>query len=597
MVAREVADAVDRWTWRCIAKQQQWGSLSTGCAMQGIRLALQAASTPAPVRSSIISVVTGALPTVSESRTLDYRRAAAQADSHESAPTADSHESAHRPRRRRSANPKCFTTGERPHRPTLTSQPPDSAVVRCPACLAPDPDYAHMWWECCITHNDRRQYWSSAIPSVPHSVQDVRLWQGRGLLPPVLQPARIQQPLRRDDVCWDILPPSGVLTGTLYTDGSAIHGNFRLARRGGWGLSMIADESSRISGAAYGPLPTFTQTAGCAELYAALMALRLSAPPIVIATDYELLIRGWESGPGSYTQPQSKSAECWKLFWAYVAEYGRDNITIRKVAAHKSFQAVQDGHISFRDWCGNHKADLMAKQGAAMHPCNSQLVQQELQQIQQQRQHILYLGWLNASLLATGASAVWSQHVTTDLELIAASGTERRSATVQASIVGVSSGNSGSAVFERAPDYQGDPHNVEACVLRLSPPSAALAPSSPSEEPQRAVSHETALVHSADSHELACTTGVPEPIEDGGPFVPGEIHPTHHMMQLEFYVFCGVCGVYAKQIRRSQLHLPCLRAPKNRYAKIARDKFLGGQEPHGRSWRKTQCPPMRLDAD
>ena len=133
---------------------------------------------------------------------------------------------------------------------------------------------------------------------------------------------------------------------------------------------------------------------------------------------------------------------------------------------------------------------------------------------------------------------------------------------------------------------------VQRC---LSLPSAATATSSPSEEPQRAVSHETALVL-ADSHESARTTEEHE-ITDGGPFVPGMIHSTHHVMQLDAYVFCGVCGVYAKQIRRSQLHQPCLRAPKNRYARIARDKFLGGQEPHGRTWRKCEYPPTRLDAD
>ena len=417
VVAREVAAAVDRWTWRCIAKQQQWASLSTGCTLQGIRLAIQSPSTPAPVRSSIISVITGALPTVSESQTLDIRREAAKADSHESAPSADSHELADQPRRRLKSIKRTQSKVKLPdldqYRAVADSH--ESAAVRCPACLAPDPDYAHMWWECCLTHNDRRQYWNDTVRPLPGSVQDDRLWLGRSLLPSVLQSARIKQPLQKDDVCWEILPPAGFLTGTIYTDGSAIHGNFRSARRGGWGLSMIADESSRISGAAYGPLPTFTQTAGCAELYAALMALRLSTPPIVIATDYELLLLGWETGPGSYTQPQSKSAEAWKLFWAYVEEYGRDNITIRKVAAHKSFAAVQEGQISFRDWCGNRKADEMAKKGAALHPCNSQLVQQELQQIQQQRQQILFIGWLNARMLATGASAVWSQPAITAL--------------------------------------------------------------------------------------------------------------------------------------------------------------------------------------
>ena len=55
---------------------------------------------------------------------------------------------------------------------------------------------------------------------------------------------------------------------------------------------MIGGAGSNIDGAAYGPLPTFTQVAGSAEVYAAYMALRLSKPPVIIATDYEQLVTG-----------------------------------------------------------------------------------------------------------------------------------------------------------------------------------------------------------------------------------------------------------------------------------------------------------------
>ena len=80
---------------------------------------------------------------------------------------------------------------------------------------------------------------------------------------------------------------------------------------------MIGGAGSNIDGAAYGPLPTFTQTAGSAEVYAAYMALRLSKPPVIIATDYEQLVTGWEAGPGTFTQASSRGGEAWKLFWKY----------------------------------------------------------------------------------------------------------------------------------------------------------------------------------------------------------------------------------------------------------------------------------------
>ena len=98
-------------------------------------------------------------------------------------------------------------------------------------------------------------------------------------------PRKLQQPLTADQVQWDLVPQDGYLCGTLYADGSAIHGECRSARRGGWGISMIEGDGGRIDGAAFGPLPTFTQTAASAEVYAAYMALRLSKPPIIIATD------------------------------------------------------------------------------------------------------------------------------------------------------------------------------------------------------------------------------------------------------------------------------------------------------------------------
>ena len=122
------------------------------------------------------------------------------------------------------------------------------------------------------------------------------------------------------------------------------------------------------------------------------MALRLSKPPVIIATDYEQLVTGWETGPGTFAQASSRGGEAWKLFWDYAGGYGRDNIQVRKVAAHKALRAVTEGQITFRDWCGNKKADEMAKRGANLHPCNRALVQAEVQQVQQQHAQFSTLG-------------------------------------------------------------------------------------------------------------------------------------------------------------------------------------------------------------
>ena len=78
---------------------------------------------------------------------------------------------------------------------------------------------------------------------------------------------------------------------------------------------------------------------------------------------------------------------------------------------------------------------------------------------------------------------------------------------------------------------------------------------------------------------------VVEEVEEGP---PGTIHPPHQLMQIEAHTFCAVCGVDGKQLRRSALHLRCLRMPKNRYAGMARDRLMSGMVPHGRSWQQSE---------
>ena len=170
---------------------------------------------------------------------------------------------------------------------------------------------------------------------------------------------------------------------------------------------------------------------------------------------------------------------------------------------------------------------------------------------------------------------------------------------MHAAVRGASSGNSGSAVSERAPDYLCDPLDEAGCVFSLSLHAAAAATQEAQTE-ERPAPESLPRAFLADSHESAHlgATGVistSAPVDT--PNQPGNIHSTHYMLQVDQYVFCGVCGVYAKQIRRSQLHVPCPRAPKNRFARIARDKLLEGKEPEGRGWRCTQAVVQPLAAD
>ena len=78
---------------------------------------------------------------------------------------------------------------------------------------------------------------------------------------------------------------------------------------------------------------------------------------------------------------------------------------------------------------------------------------------------------------------------------------------------------------------------------------------------------------------------------------PGKIHSTHQVMETQSYVFCCICGSYGKQLRRSQLHVECPRQPRNRYAAIARNKLMLGEEPFGRAWKKVSDPAKLYLAD
>ena len=45
--------------------------------------------------------------------------------------------------------------------------------------------------------------------------------------------------------------------------------------------------------------------------------------------------------------------------------------------------------------------------------------------------------------------------------------------------------------------------------------------------------------------------GSPDVVDEAEEGPPGTIHPSHHLMQIEAYTFCAVCGVYGKQLRGS----------------------------------------------
>ena len=84
---------------------------------------------------------------------------------------------------------------------------------------------------------------------------------------------------------------------------------------------------------------------------------------------------------------------------------------------------------------------------------------------------------------------------------------------------------------------------------------------------------------------------------EDAPLLPGCVHSSHLVFETKHYVFCALCGTYGRQLRRSQLHTVCPRRPRNRFASIARDRLMVGDEPVGRSWARVSPPAVPYSAD
>ena len=417
-----------------------------------------------------------------------------------------------------------------------------------------------MWWDCPLTHDARWRYFNaSSLPrgggdDLPAEARE--LWSDRALLPTCLN-GSLKPPRRDDAVHWERWPRSGFVEGTVYTDGSGLRGSHPRAARAGWGFVSSREDGTCLNAAACGPLPTFTQTVGCAEIYAAAMALRHPAPlqPITIATDYARLVKGWERGAHAYTGPRSRCAEAWKAFWHSAIDFGLQYIQVRKVPAHRPYSDVVAGRLQFCDWYGNQQADLMARQGAAMHPCNAELVSDEDRNSTAQYQQGHYIAWVNALLQWSEANQEWYQP-----EL-----SEWWTTLLRASEGCASTGVSGKAGFDRAPEPQ-----------RGDPPHPAMGDSAGRGTPAEGEDVPTASVFRETSPEEQAS-------RDG-------IHPTHVPYQTTRYTFCGICGTYGKHLKKTQLHKECPRKPKNRWATAGISRLMTGLEPDGLDTQRRATP-------
>ena len=408
------------------------------------------------------------------------------------------------------------------------------------------------------------------------------LWAQRGLAASPL--TRLKPPCRDPLVVCSIRPPDGVISGTVYTDGSGVHTRRSDTSRAGWGICS-ADTSGRITSAAHGPLPLFSQAVGSAEIYAAAAALRMAMPPLELVTDYQRFHDGWHLGYGAYTGDASRCGEAWRLFWAAAQDFGLSHISVRKVPAHLPFAAVAEGRITFQDWVGNGRADLEAKKVAALHPSNAQVVHEVAQLCHAQSLLCTYMAHLNSAMFKKGWHAHWHAEYGAD---DGNGGEARAAATAAGSITEQGTDAQSSSVQSHcqsrgtATTAAGHENRELISDMAASGDAATAAPSE--------IFQGTTATAAASAATAAAPSGSASATADDA-----ALHSSHVLYATEAFLFCARCGRYcARTTRRSGALLSeCRGAPLTRNGILVRDRLMRGIEPV-RPLRNTGRPAAPL---
>ena len=136
-----------------------------------------------------------------------------------------------------------------------------------------------------------------------------------------------------------IPPRHSWIQGNVCSDGSALLPELPLFTRAAWAL-VVVNDAGQVLASACGPLEHGLHTIYGAEVFAILMALRLSGPdPVVCATDCESVLKVWDQG----TEADLSSVP-YAEFWEKIQHRRRDRegseFSLVKVPAHKSWVAA-----------------------------------------------------------------------------------------------------------------------------------------------------------------------------------------------------------------------------------------------------------------
>lgn len=161
------------------------------------------------------------------------------------------------------------------------------------------------------------------------------------------------------------------MTGTVFTDGSGLHGKEGPLRRAGWSVVQVNRFGVPVH-AAYGPVPEPEapgQVARDGEDFALMMLSQVAEPPLRVYTDCQ-------GTKGCFLEPKSAStgsgnprAHLWTRFWA---AFEGEQVEVFKTKGHATSTDVEMGRSTWWEREANQAADTYAKKGAECHGLDPQ---------------------------------------------------------------------------------------------------------------------------------------------------------------------------------------------------------------------------------
>ena len=230
----------------------------------------------------------------------------------------------------------------------------------CALCGNEEGSLAHRHFRCAGAPGDE----ASSIPSPFRSAAESgKLWEhesfaSRGLLPVLRgRPPGYTVPY---EARWQ--GDRNTFTGVKNGDGSAYEGQDAEICVAGW--MLVANAGTANPTTVSGTLPYLIQDVDGAELFGFFMFLRFARAPAQYVTDSSFVEDGVNKrGRASTVASTAAWADLWRDVWREIDAWGGlgDSLSVRKVKAHTTAEAVRAGAITAEDRAGNEMADAACK--------------------------------------------------------------------------------------------------------------------------------------------------------------------------------------------------------------------------------------------